>query len=62
LAGSCGEKAAVTDYVHRPRVLSSEKLDKEVTWSIGEYMYGREIWDSFKLPGDPPEPIGVPRE
>jgi hypothetical protein len=54
-----GEKTAVTDYVHPPRVLSSEKLDKEVTWSIGEYMYGREIWDSFKLPGAPPEPIGV---
>jgi hypothetical protein len=54
-----GEQAAVTDYVHPPRVLSSEKLDKEVTWSIGEYMYGREIWDSFKLPGGPPAPIGV---
>jgi hypothetical protein len=54
-----GEKAAVTDFVHPPRVLSSEKLDKEVTWSIGEYMYGREIWDSFKLPGNPPEAIGV---
>jgi hypothetical protein len=54
-----GEKAAVTDYVHPPRVLSSEKLDKEVTWSIGEYMYGREVWDAFKLPGAPPEPMGV---
>jgi hypothetical protein len=54
-----GEKAAVTDYVHPPRVLSSEKLDKEVTWSIGEYMYGREIWEAFKLPGDPPEATGV---
>ena len=54
-----GEKAAVTDYVHPPRVLSSEKLDKEVTWSIGEYMYGREIWEAFKLPGAPPEAIGV---
>jgi hypothetical protein len=54
-----GEKAAVTDYVHPPRVLSSEKLDNEVTWSIGEYMYGREIWESFKLPGNPPEAMGV---
>ena len=54
-----GEKAAVTDYVHPPRVLSSEKLDKEVSWSIGEYMYGREIWDAFKLPGAPPEATGV---
>src|SRR5204863_4950375 len=50
-----GEKAAVTDYVHPPRVLSSEQLDQEVTWSIGEYMYGREIWETFKLPGRPPE-------
>ena len=54
-----GERAAVTDYVHPPRVLSSEKLDKEVTWSIGEYMYGREVWDAFKLSGAPPEPAGV---
>ena len=54
-----GEKAAVTDYVHPPRVLSSEKLDKEVTWSIGEYMYGREIWEAFKLHGAPPEAMGV---
>ena len=54
-----GEHAAVTDYVHPPRVLSSEKMDKEVTWSVGEYMYGREIWDAFKLPGGPPEAEGV---
>ena len=54
-----GEKAVVSDYVHPPRVLSSEKMDKEVTWSVGEYMYGREIWDAFKLPGNPPEAEGV---
>jgi len=54
-----GEHAVVTDFVHPPRVLSSERLDKEVTWSIGEYMYGREIWDAFKLPGAPPEATGV---
>ena len=54
-----GEKADVTDFVHPPRVLSSECLEKEVTWSIGEYMYGREIWESFKLPGNPPEAMGV---
>ena len=54
-----GEHAAVTDFVHPPRVLSSEKLDKEVTWSIGEYMDGREVWDTFKLPGAAPEPMGV---
>ena len=53
------EHAVVTDFVHPPRVLSSEKMDKEVIWSIGEYMYGAEIWDCFKLPGSPPEAIGV---
>ncbi len=54
-----GELAEVTDFVHPPRVLSSEKLRNEVTWSIGEYMYGREVWDAFKLPGVPPEAMGV---
>lgn len=54
-----GEHASLTDYVHPPRVLSSEQMDKELTWSIGEYMYGPEIWECFKLPGSPPEPTGV---
>ncbi len=54
-----GESASVTDYVHPPRVLSSEELNKELTWSIGEYMYGREIWEAFGLPGAPPEAEGV---
>jgi uncharacterized protein DUF4178 len=54
-----GEHAVVTDFVHPPRILSSEKMANEVTWSIGEYMYGPEIWECFKLPGVPPEPMGV---
>jgi hypothetical protein len=54
-----GEHAVVTDFVHPPRILSSEKMANEVTWSIGEYMYGSEIWECFKLPGTPPEPMGV---
>ena len=54
-----GGQAAVTDYVHPPRVLSSERDDKEVTWSIGEYTAGTDIWKAFNLPGDPPEAIGV---
>ena len=54
-----GEHATVTDYVKPPRVLSSEKSANEVTWSLGEYMYGADIWKSFNLPGHPPEAIGV---
>jgi hypothetical protein len=54
-----GEHAAVVEYVKPPRVLSAEKSASEVTWSVGEYMYGADIWKSFNLPGRPPEAAGV---
>ncbi|HEY2471473.1 MAG TPA: DUF4178 domain-containing protein [Terracidiphilus sp.] len=54
-----GEIASVSDYVSPPRVISSEGSGKEVTWSIGEYLAGRDIWKAFKLEGEPPTPIGV---
>lgn len=54
-----GERASVTDYVHPPRVLSCEKMAGEVTWSIGEYIPGRDVWKVFNLPGSPPPAMGV---
>lgn len=54
-----GEAAEVSDYVSPPRVISSEKTGKEVTWSMGEYMSGGDIWRAFGLPGEAPAPIGV---
>ncbi|HEV2987940.1 MAG TPA: DUF4178 domain-containing protein [Candidatus Angelobacter sp.] len=55
-----GETVTVSDYVAPPRVLSSETTgDKEVTWSLGEYLNGGELWKAFSLPGKPPAPIGV---
>src|SRR5262252_844440 len=54
-----GETAEVSDYISPPRVISSEKTGNEVTWSMGEYMSGRDIWKAFKLPGEPPAPIRV---
>ena len=54
-----GEQAECTDLVSPPRVLSSEKSGEEVTWSLGEYMYGRDVWTAFQLPGNPPPAIGV---
>lgn len=56
---SVGDMARVSDYVHPPRVLSREDTGGETTWSIGEYMTGREIWSAFGLAGDPPEAQGV---
>jgi len=40
-------------------VISSEKTGKEITWSLGEYITGRDVWQAFKLEGQPPAPIGV---
>ena len=54
-----GEIASVSDFISPPRVISSEGSGKEVTWSLGEYLTGRDIWSAFKLAGEPPTPIGV---
>src|SRR5215471_10156888 len=54
-----GETNEVTDYVSPPRVLSSEKSGKEVSWSMGEYVSGRDVWKAFSLAGEPSQPIGV---
>ncbi len=54
-----GEAADVADYVSPPRVISSERTGKEVTWSMGEYISGRDVWKAFKLQGEPPQAVGV---
>jgi hypothetical protein len=54
-----GESADVSDYISPFRVISSERSAKEITWSMGEYVSGRDIWKAFGLQGDPPERIGV---
>jgi Domain of unknown function (DUF4178) len=54
-----GESVTVSDYISPPRVISGETTGKEVTWSMGEYMAGRDIWKAFQLEGEPPVPIGV---
>lgn len=54
-----GEKVSCDDYVHPPRILSSERTGAEVVWSVGEYTPGETIWRSFALSGKPPAPLGV---
>lgn len=55
-----GEEVEVADYVAPPRVLSSETTkEKEVTWSLGEYMTGTDVWKAFSLKGEPPQAVGV---
>ena len=47
------------DFVHPPLVMSSETTSDEVTWSLGTYTPGADIWKAFNLPGSAPKPIGV---
>ena len=53
------DTAYATDYVAPPRILSSERTKDEETWSVGEYVKGRDVWEAFALPGRPPRPQGV---
>jgi hypothetical protein len=53
------ETTECNDFVAPPRMLSSETTGSETTWSLGEYITGRQVWDAFKLPGSPPAPVGV---
>jgi hypothetical protein len=54
-----GESAEVKDYVCPPHILSSETTENETVWSLGEYLTGQQVWENFKLPGSPPQAIGV---
>jgi hypothetical protein len=55
-----GDTATVVDYVAPPQLLSAEvTADKEVTWSLGHYATGTDIWTSLSAPGEPPPAEGV---
>ncbi len=54
-----GETATVTDYIAPPRVISSEEMQSETTWSLGEYMTGADVWKAFAIEGAPPQAVGV---
>lgn len=54
-----GDTATCDDYVAPPLILSSEKTDNEVTWSLGEYVDNEKLWKAFQLPGPAIKPTGV---
>ena len=54
-----GESVQCQDFVAPPAMLSSESTGGEVTWSLGQYMTGAEIWQAFRLSGLPPPAYGV---
>jgi hypothetical protein len=54
-----GDEVEARDYVDPPFLLSAEETKEEVTWSVGEYVDGAEVWRAFKAPGQPPQRKGV---
>ncbi len=54
-----GDSANVDDYIAPPRILSAERMEGEVVWSLGEYCTGSQIWKAFELPGQPDRATGV---
>jgi hypothetical protein len=54
-----GETCRVADYIAPPLILSKETGDREVTWSIGEYLEPETLWNSFQLKTEMPARIGV---
>ena len=59
LEGAVGETCTVHDYVAPPHILSKEISDKEITWSIGDYIEPETVWSSFQLKSPIPPKIGV---
>jgi hypothetical protein len=54
-----GETVKFNDYIAPPYMLSSEETDNEVTWSLGQYTTGQQVWQAFQLPGQPPPAEGI---
>ncbi len=54
-----GEICQVADFVSPPLILSMERSETEVTWSIGEYMEPETIWEAFQLKTSVPPKVGI---
>lgn len=54
-----GDEADLADYISPPKLISEERTPTESTWSSGEYVPGKELWEGLSLPGKPPRTEGV---
>lgn len=54
-----GETVHVEDYVSPPEILSSEKSENEIVWSLGEYVSPSEIKSSFQITKPMPLQSGI---
>ena len=54
-----GDQVNVHDYVSPPLMLSCERTDSELSWSLGEYTEPEVLWRAFRLKGAPPPKVGI---
>ncbi len=54
-----GETVIVEDYISPPEILSCEKSDNEVVWSIGQYVSPGEVRKAFNIKEAMPTVIGI---
>lgn len=54
-----GETAVVRDFVAPPRMLSEERMERELLYSIAEYIEAEELRQAFKVQRPFPKPLGV---
>ncbi len=54
-----GDQTETADYVSPPEMLSMEKTEAEVTWSLGTYLEPDVVWKAFGMSGAPRSPDGV---
>lgn len=54
-----GSQVNMVDYILPPRMLSMEKDENEVVWSLGEYIKPEEVHQAFKPVEKLPRPQGV---
>lgn len=54
-----GESCRVVDYVAPPWMLSRESTDRDLNWSLGEYVQPADIAAAFGVKNGLPEPLGI---
>ncbi|EKR45531.1 PF13785 domain protein [Leptospira interrogans serovar Grippotyphosa str. UI 12769] len=54
-----GDKAELADFIAPPKMLSSERTQNELFWSIGEYISAEELKKSIPVDVELPVPEGI---
>jgi hypothetical protein len=54
-----GEKTHIEDYIRPPEILSCEKTNDEVVWSLGEYVEANDVKSAFQIKAPMPNKVGV---